>query len=131
MKYLRVDIGGTPAPEGTEFAFSLYALHRDPRFFPDPSRFDPGRWLPSPRAAIPKGAFIPFGTGNRRCLGDSLAWSELLVTVATVLSRRRLVPEPDQKVREVVAVATYPDPLQMRPIARTGPSPLTDNVMRE
>lgn len=113
-----VEIGGREIPAGTEMGFSLYALHQDPRCFPEPERFDPDRWLPERNPGLPRGAFLPFGAGNRKCIGDAFAWTEIVITVATVLTRWRLCSVPGHQVREVAAAVAHPDRLPMTAVAR-------------
>lgn len=108
-----VELGGVQLPAGTEVMYSPYALHHDPRFFPEPGRFDPDRWLPERARAVPRGAFIPFGTGAHRCIGESLALVELTVAVATITARWRLAPVPGTRVRKVATVTVHPDQLPM------------------
>jgi cytochrome P450 len=67
-----------------------YAMHRDPRFFPDPGRFDPDRWTPEARASRPSHSFFPFGGGPRRCLGESYAMTEGLLLLATLARHWRM-----------------------------------------
>ncbi|MFE0878212.1 cytochrome P450 [Streptomyces smyrnaeus] len=114
-----VELGGTELPVGTEIAFSLYALHRDPRLYEAPERFDPDRWLPERSQDRPRESYIPFGSGNRKCIGDGFAWTEIVITLATVLARWRLEPLPDHSVREVASAVAHPDRLPMRPVPRT------------
>jgi cytochrome P450 len=114
-----VEIGGTELPVGTEIAFSLYALHRDARLYENPERFDPDRWLPERSQGRPREGYIPFGAGNRKCIGDGFAWTEIVITLATVLTRWRLEPLPDHSVREVASAVAHPDRLPMRAIPRT------------
>jgi cytochrome P450 len=73
---------------------SPYIMHRDPRFYPEPRRFDPDRWTPEFRSALPPFAYFPFGGGARKCIGDQFALMELALVVATVAQqwRLRLVP---------------------------------------
>ena len=73
---------------------SPYLMHRDPRFYADPERFDPDRWTPQFKAALPRFAYFPFGGGPRQCIGESFAWMELILLVATIAQqyRLRLVP---------------------------------------
>ena len=61
---------------------------------PEPERFDPDRWTPEFKAALPPFAYFPFGGGPRRCIGESFAWMELMLLVATIAQqwRLRLVP---------------------------------------
>lgn len=100
-----VELGGVCIPEGSEVAFSIYALHRDPRRYRDPHSFTPDRWL-APHAGRPaRGAFIPFGAGNRKCLGDSFAWAEMTVALAAIVSRWRLRPAAGSPPREIRSVS--------------------------
>ncbi|MFD0327620.1 cytochrome P450 [Streptacidiphilus monticola] len=89
-----VTVGGIDLPAGAEVAFSLYALQVDPRTFADPGRFDPDRWLPERAAELPRHAFIPFGAGTRKCIGEGWAWTEMTIALATLLSRWRFRPAP-------------------------------------
>jgi cytochrome P450 len=78
-------LGGWHLPPGSVVAVSPLLLHRDPRWYPDPDRFDPGRWLGG-HARPPRNAYLPFGTGPRSCIGEQFAWMEA-VTVLAVLAR--------------------------------------------
>jgi len=73
---------------------SQWIMHRDPRFYPDPERFDPERWRPEARAARPKFSYFPFGGGNRVCIGEGFAWMEGVLILATLAQqwRMRVVP---------------------------------------
>ncbi|GAB3134582.1 cytochrome P450 [Amycolatopsis stemonae] len=112
-----VDLGGVRLPEGAEVIVSPHALHHDPASFAEPDRFDPGRWTRSPE--VPKGAFIPFGAGNRQCIGNRFAQNEIVITVATVAARWRLVPVPGRPVRVKFTSAAYPDRLPMTAVPRS------------
>ncbi|RJQ80796.1 cytochrome P450 [Pseudonocardiaceae bacterium YIM PH 21723] len=113
-----VELGGTTIPAGSEVIFSPHAMHHNPEVFPDPEKFDPDRWSPERAKSVPRGAFIPFGAGARQCLGNVFAETEIVITVATVLSQWRLVPVPDQPVRVVYTSAAYPSRLPMTAIPR-------------
>lgn len=54
----------------------MYLLHRDPRWWPEPDRFDPDRWLPG-RSPHRRHAYLPFGAGPRVCLGTQLGMTQL------------------------------------------------------
>ena len=76
---------------------SQWLIHRDARFFDDPLRFDPDRWLPHREAALPRYAYFPFGAGGRKCIGESFAWTEgtlVLATLAREWRLRRTTTEP-------------------------------------
>src|SRR5258708_13988018 len=75
---------------------SPYILQRDARYYGEPERFNPGRWTPEFRASLPKFAYFPFGGGPRQCIGESFAWMELILIVATIAQQwdLRLRPRP-------------------------------------
>lgn len=85
-------------PAGTMVMFSYYAVQRDPRLFPEPAEFRPDRWATEGRACE---AFLPFGLGAHGCLGESFAWTEMAVVLASVASRwelQALTPAPPKPV---------------------------------
>ncbi|HEU5471955.1 MAG TPA: cytochrome P450 [Actinophytocola sp.] len=113
-------LGEWAIPAGTEMAFSLYALHHDPALYPRPDEFDPDRWLPGVEKARPRGSFIPFLDGNRKCLGEWFAWTEMLVVLATIAARWRLRPAPGVTVHPVPLATIRPSRMTMLPEPRTG-----------
>ena len=86
------------AAKGTLVLVSQYVLHRDPRFFPDPLRFDPERWTPEAKEARPQYAYFPFGGGARRCIGEGFAWMEGTLIIAAIARRWRMRLVPDHPV---------------------------------
>ncbi|MFE0098816.1 cytochrome P450 [Streptomyces sp. NPDC059009] len=114
-----VTLGEWEIPAGTELAYCQHALHRDPAFFPDPLRFDPDRWLDEEQvAALPHGAFLPFGAGKHKCIGDHFAMTELTTAIATLAGTWRLSATPDQSVRPVARATVRPSTLLMTPTRR-------------
>src|SRR5437764_14154783 len=69
-------------------------MRRDARFFAEPDRLNPDRWTAELTAELPKFAYFPFGGGPRQCIGESFAWMELVLVVATIAQqwKLRLVP---------------------------------------
>ena len=86
------------APPRSLVLMSQWVMHRDPRFFADPDRFDPDRWTPAFKAGLPRFAYFPFGGGPRQCLGESFAWMELVLVVAAIAQRWSLRPVPGHAV---------------------------------
>lgn len=78
-----VVLGGYSVPPGTSVFVAIAAIHRDPRLFPRPDEFRPDRFLEK-RFAIHE--FLPFGFGNRHCLGAAVATYELRLVLATMLA---------------------------------------------
>jgi cytochrome P450 len=82
-------IGGIPIPRRHIILVSMYATHRDPRFYPEPDAFRPERWLDGLEKRLPRGAFIPFGMGSRKCIGSAFAMMEATLLLATIARRWR------------------------------------------
>ncbi len=104
-------IGEYTIPAGSILLISPWVSHRDPRWFPDPEKFDPTRWSSEQREKLPKFAYFPFGGGARVCIGERFAWSEGVLVLATLAQRWRMRLAPDQKVdtRAVITLRSrYP-----------------------
>jgi len=82
-----VDLGGWHVPQGSVVAASQAVMHRDPRFWSEPDRFDPMRFMPEAKLARPKFAYFPFGGGPRICIGEGFAWMEGVLILATLAQR--------------------------------------------
>jgi cytochrome P450 len=102
---------GTPIRAGTAVLFSQWVLHRDPRFFAEPERFDPERWTDDRAAQLPRGAYFPFGAGPRLCIGNTFALMQATLLLATIAQRFRLAPAPGAPpVRPRPDVVLRPEP---------------------
>jgi cytochrome P450 len=87
-----VVLGGRTVEVGTLCLVSPALLHRDPRWWDEPERFRPDRWLRrvpgkadrfDPKSSgHPRGAYLPFGAGPRMCIGEQFAWSEATTMLA-------------------------------------------------
>ena len=97
---------GYTIPARSVVLMSQYITHRDPRFFPDPERFDPERWTPEAQATRPKFSYFPFGGGTRVCIGEQFAWMEGILLVATLAQRwkMRLVPGHPVDVQPLITL---------------------------
>lgn len=82
------EIGGYQISAGTTILYSSLAMHRDPRFWPNPNQFHPDRFLSNDADVR---AFIPFGRGPRLCLGKQMAYIEAVLTIATAYQRYRFI----------------------------------------
>jgi cytochrome P450 len=108
-----VELGGHRLPTGSMVAFSIYAMHRDPAVFPEADRFDPDRWLPERAGAIPRNAYIPFGTGGRKCIGEPFAWLEMQVVLSALAARWTVSRVPGVRTRAVTRTLLVPDHLPL------------------
>ncbi len=77
-------IGGFAIRKDELVLIAPWLLHRDPRFFEDPLRFDPDRFLPAREALLPRFAYIPFGGGKRICIGNQFALMEGQIILSTI-----------------------------------------------
>jgi cytochrome P450 len=80
-------IGPYRIVKGAEIVIWIYVVHRDPRWYPNPSEFRPERFEPEAEAARPKYAYLPFGAGQRACIGQMFAMLEAQLILATLLPR--------------------------------------------
>lgn len=113
-------LGEWTLPAGTELAYCQHALHRDPERFPDPQTFDPDRWT-DPAQEPPPGAFLPFGDGKHKCMGDRLALTEMVTALATMLRSVRLELSEGQVIRQVARLTVRPRTLRMTVRPRNRP----------
>jgi beta-ring hydroxylase len=85
-----VKVGGYDIAEGTDFFISVWNLHRNPRLWDKPEEFIPERFPvdgKTPDEYTEDFAYLPFGGGQRKCIGDQFAIFESLVTLATIMRR--------------------------------------------
>jgi cytochrome P450 len=90
-------VAGYSVPAGVSVFVSIAAIHRDPALYPRPTEFRPERFLDRKFA---RHEFLPFGFGNRHCLGAALASYELKLVLSTVLGEAELraaAPPPNMK----------------------------------
>jgi cytochrome P450 len=95
-------------PAKTTVLTSQYVLHRDPRFFPDPLRFDPERFTPEAKARRAKFTYFPFGAGARQCIGESFAWMEGVLLLATLGQKWKLKLLPGHPVEPQPLITLRP-----------------------
>ncbi|PNF15724.1 Cytochrome P450 6k1 [Cryptotermes secundus] len=73
--------------KGVQVLLPILALHRDPKYYPDPERFDPERFSEEERKKRPQFSYIPFGEGPRLCIGMRFAMMQVKVGLINVLSK--------------------------------------------
>ncbi|WP_437667484.1 cytochrome P450 [Sorangium sp. So ce1182] len=97
------EIDGFHIPAGSTVAVMSYVLHRHPDHWESPARFDPGRFTPERARGRHPLSFIPFGIGQRQCVGKEFALLEGQLILARVLQRFRLSAVPGRSPRMDVA----------------------------
>jgi cytochrome P450 len=113
-----VELGRFQLRAGSEVLIWLYMTHHDPRWYPEPDRFDPSRFAPKAKHALPEGAFLPFGLGARTCVGERFAMMQAKLIMATALQRVSVEPLIDHVVELHPTTTLAPKgglPMMVRP----------------
>jgi cytochrome P450 len=87
---------------------SQWIVHHDSRWYQNPEEFDPERWTPSARTARPKFSYFPFGAGPRQCIGESFAWMEGVLLLASIARNWRFSITPQTKVELLPLITLRP-----------------------
>jgi cytochrome P450 len=97
------EFGGHPVPRDAYVNYCSWASHRLPEVFPDPEAFIPERFTPERKAALPRGAYVPFGGGQRICIGKRFGQTEVKLVSTMLLQRYRveLLPGRTMRVRQM------------------------------
>ena len=97
------EFSGQEVRAGSYVNYCSWASHRLPSVFEDPEAFVPDRFEPERKAALPRGAFVPFGGGSRICIGKRFGQSEVKLIAARTLSRfsPELVPGYEMRIRQM------------------------------
>ncbi len=103
-------IRGYEVPAGTRVMVSSWVTHRHPDFWPDPDRFDPGRFTGEHKR--PRYAYFPFGGGPRSCIGEHFALAEGTILLRNLLARYQ-VEALDEHLRLAPMITLRPaDPVR-------------------
>lgn len=89
-----ISLGGYVVPAGHLLRITPWLLHRDDTLFPQATSFRPERFLDE-AVPPPRGAWMPFGTGPRVCIGQHFALLEMTLLAALLLQRYALAPPAD------------------------------------
>ncbi|MDB4991609.1 MAG: cytochrome [Myxococcaceae bacterium] len=100
------ELGGYTIPVGAQVIISTFAMHRKARYFSEPARFLPERWLDGSLSALPRFAYLPFGGGPRVCIGMHFAQLELALVLGTLVQQVELHVTPgfELKLQPVVTM---------------------------
>jgi cytochrome P450 len=97
------EFGGYTVPRGAYVNYCSWASHRLPEVFPEPEAFVPERFTRERKAALPRGAYVPFGGGSRICIGKRFGQTEVKLVATMLLQRLRLdaLPGRTMSIRQM------------------------------
>jgi cytochrome P450 len=84
------EIGGYVIPAKSPVIMSQWLMHRDPRYYDEPTRFLPDRWLDHRYKTAPRFSYFPFAGGPRICIGSSFATTEAALVLATIAQQYQI-----------------------------------------
>jgi cytochrome P450 len=113
------EFGGYTVPREAYVNYCSWASHRIPEFFPEPEAFIPERFTRERKAALPRGAYVPFGGGRRICIGKRFGQTEVKLVATMLLQRLRLdaLPGRTMTVRQMPTLSPKGG-LEMRILSR-------------
>jgi cytochrome P450 len=93
---------------GSSILMSQYVMQHDPRYYQEPDRFNPDRWTDEFKTHLPRFSYFPFGGGIRGCIGESFAWMEGILLIATLARKWEMRKIPSQRVKLDPAITLRP-----------------------
>ena len=102
------EIDGHPIPAGTLVSLMLNRIHRSPDVWENPDTFDPDRFLPERSQGRHPCAFVPFGAGQRKCIGEGFAMLEGTMLIASIARNFRFEAGPDGPSQVQYAITMRP-----------------------
>jgi cytochrome P450 len=93
-----IHVGGYFFPKDKHVFISPYANHHNPRYFSEPDQFDPDRFTEENESKLPRYAYMPFGGGNRVCIGNSFAMMENKILLAIMCQGFRFETSEKTKI---------------------------------
>lgn len=124
------EVAGYRVPKGSIVFLIPFVIHRRPKLWPDPDRFDPDRFAPEQESARPRFAYIPFGGGPRGCIGNQFAMLEAQLIVASIAQRFRVELVPGQEIRPEPLITLRPKPGIRAVIRQRAVHPLSGSAGR-
>jgi cytochrome P450 len=101
-------IGGHTIPAKSTVFIVPWVVHRDPRWFADPERFEPSRWSGDFAKSLPTFAYLPFGGGPRRCIGNAFAMMEATLLLAAIARRYSMRIVEGQRIEPFPSITLRP-----------------------
>jgi cytochrome P450 len=119
-----VELGGYLIPAKSPVIMSQWVMHRDPRYYDQPTEFLPDRWLDERYKSAPRFSYFPFAGGPRICIGASFAQTEAALVLATIAQRYQIRVDPSAAIEPTPSITLRPrHGIPVTLTRRTGVSP--------
>ena len=92
------EVQGIKIPKGTQIQMPNLPAHMDEEFFPEPKLFKPERFLKENAEHVQEFTWRPFGSGNRVCIGQRFAMTEMKIFLAKFISKFKIIEVPETKI---------------------------------
>jgi cytochrome P450 len=102
------EVAGYPVTKGMGVAMAQWVVHRDPRWYDEPEKFQPDRWQGDLLKRLPRFAYFPFGGGPRQCIGNTFALMEAALVLATIAQKFRLRLVAHHRVVPLASITLRP-----------------------
>jgi cytochrome P450 len=102
------EVAGYPVTKGMGVAMAQWVVHRDPRWYDEPEKFQPDRWQGDLMKRLPRFAYFPFGGGPRQCIGNTFALMEAALVLATIAQKFRLRLVAHHRVVPLASITLRP-----------------------
>ncbi len=102
------EIIGYDIPKKAIILMSVYAVQRDPKYYPNPDKFDPERFSPEAIKQRPKLAYMPFGAGPRMCIGNHFAMMEMQLLLTLLIRRFDFVLDESHPIETDALITLKP-----------------------
>lgn len=107
-------------PKGSSIIMSQYVMHHNNKYYDKPDEFNPDRWTDEFKRQLPRFSYFPFGGGLRGCIGESFAWQEGILMIASISSYWKLELVPNQNIKMDPGITLNPkNGIKMKLIARS------------
>jgi cytochrome P450 len=100
------ELGGYKIPKNTRIIFNLYAQNNDPKYWKNPEKFDPNRFLDE-NGVLKKGkiaSFVTFGLGRRGCPGEKIALENAFLMITRLMQNIRIELETGDYSADLIPI---------------------------
>lgn len=102
-------IGPYEVPSGCHIMISQWVMHRSPRYFDEPEKFQPERWAEDLEKQLPRGVYFPFGDGPRICIGKGFAMMEAVLLLTAIAQNFELDILPEHPIVPQASITLRPE----------------------